>query len=59
MTSMIETEKISGLPIALKKTRLDFRNGVEGVEPATRTIDQLRPFLLDGNANLRARIHLR
>jgi glucose-6-phosphate isomerase len=53
MPSMIDLEKMSGLPIALEKTRLVFRNGLEEVEPATRTIEQMRPFLLDGNANFR------
>lgn len=53
MTAMIELEKMSGLPIALENNRLVFRNGIEAVEPSTRTMDQMRPVLLDSEATFR------
>lgn len=43
---MVSLEKISGLPIKLEGSRITF-DGIPTVEPDVRTIEQMRPVLLD------------
>ena len=45
--ALIELQASSGLPIELEDSRLFFGKDLKNVEPSVRTIEDMKPFLLD------------
>jgi len=53
---MIDLERKAGLPIALDNVKLIFNKDLTPVVPNVRTVEDMKPFLLDSNASFNKRI---
>jgi glucose-6-phosphate isomerase len=47
---MIDLQEIAGLPVSLEGTSLIFGKGMETVQPSERTVDEMKPFLMNNNS---------